>query len=57
MKNRSMKSRRIVHAREEARIYQNYYKPSLNVFFLLRSILSVFISGSSPAASSFARRK
>ncbi len=52
-----MKNRRIVHAREEARIYQHYYKPSLNIFRLLKSVLAVFISGSSPAAGSFARRK
>lgn len=52
-----MKNRRIVYAREEARIYQQYYKPSLNIFHFLRSILMVFISGSSPAASSFARKK
>jgi hypothetical protein len=52
-----MKNKRIAHAYEEAKIYRQYYKPSLNFFRLLKSVLAVFISGSSPAAGSFARRK
>ena len=52
-----MKNRNIVHAHEQAKIYHNYYKPSLNIFRLLKSVLCVFISGSSPAASVHARRK
>ena len=52
-----MKNRHIVHAREEARIYQRYYKPSLNFLLLFKSIISIFISGSSPAANSYVRRK
>ena len=47
----------IIHAHEQAKIYHSYYKPSLNIFRLLKSVLCVFISGSSPAASSFRRRK
>lgn len=50
-----MKNRSISHVHEEARIYRNYYKPSLNPFRLIRSILSVFISGTSPAAHQFDR--
>jgi hypothetical protein len=52
-----MKNRHIVHAHEQAKIYHNYYKPSLNIIRLLKSVLSVVISGSSAAASSHARRK
>ena len=52
-----MKNRNIVHAHEEAKIYHHYYKPSLNIFRFLKSVLSVFISGSSPAAGTFYRRK
>lgn len=52
-----MKNRNIVHAHEQAKIYRHYYKPSLNIFRLLKSVLCVFISGSSSAASSFYRRK
>lgn len=52
-----MKNKNIAHAHEEAKIYRHYYKPSLNVFRLLRSVLGVVISGSSHAAGSFPRRK
>jgi len=52
-----MKNKNLVHHHESAKIYRHYYKPSLNVFRLLKSVLSVFISGSSPAAGSFPRRK
>ncbi len=52
-----MKNKHIVHAHEEAKIYHAYYKPSFNIFRLVKSILSVFISGTSPAAGNVARRK
>ena len=52
-----MKNRHIAHSHEQAKIYHNYYKPSLNIFRLIKSVLSVFISGSSPAASAHGRRK
>jgi len=52
-----MKNRNIIHSHEEAKIYRSYYKPSFNMFFLLKSVLAVMISGSSPAAGNFARRK
>lgn len=52
-----MKNKHIVHAHEEAKIYQQYYRPSFNLLRLLKSILCVFISGSSPAAGHFARRR
>jgi hypothetical protein len=48
-----MKNKSIVHTHEEARIYRHHYKPSLNIFRFLRSVLCVFISGSSPAAQGY----
>jgi len=51
-----MKNKSIVHSHEEAKIYQDYYKPSFNLFRLLKCVLSVVISGSSPAASSMRRK-
>ena len=51
-----MKNKHIIHAHEEAKIYHNYYKPSFNILRLLKSVLSVFISGSSPAAGTVRRR-
>ncbi|MCX6315912.1 MAG: hypothetical protein NTW29_01370 [Bacteroidetes bacterium] len=52
-----MKNRRLTHHYEEAKIYRHYYKPSLNFFRLLKSVLSVFISGSAAAATSYHRKK
>ena len=52
-----MKNKKIVYMHEQPKIYHAYYKPSLNIFRLLKSVLSVFISGSSPAGSAYARRK
>lgn len=52
-----MKNKNLIHSHEEAKIYRHYYKPSLNIFRLVKSILSVVISGSSPAAASFRKRK
>jgi len=51
-----MKNKSIVHSHEEAKIYRNYYKPSFNLMRLLKSILSVVISGSSPAAGTMRRK-
>lgn len=52
-----MKNRRIVHAYEHAKIYHNHYKPSLNIFRLLKSILGIIIAGGSPVAGHHLRRK
>jgi hypothetical protein len=52
-----MKKRHIIHAHQQAKIYHNHYKPSLNIFRLLKSVLSIFITGSSPSATTYARRK
>lgn len=52
-----MKHKNIVYAHEQAKIYHRYYKPSLNVLRLLRSVLAVVISGSSHVAGGYSRRK
>lgn len=53
-----MKNNHIAHAHEEAKIYQRYYRPSFNMVRMLRSVLSVLLTGSSPAATStYIRRK
>ena len=41
-----MKNRSLVFAREEARIYKNHYRPSLNIFRFVKTILLVIFSGS-----------
>jgi hypothetical protein len=51
-----MKNKNIVHSHEEAKIYRNYYKPSFNLLRLFKSVLSIFISGSSPAAGTVRRK-
>ena len=48
-----MKNKNIVHAREEVKIYGNSYKPSLNMVRFAKSILSVFLYGSSTTAHSY----
>jgi hypothetical protein len=52
-----MKNREIVFARHQAKIYQHHYRPSLNIFRFLGSVLAVFISGSSPTAGHARKRK
>jgi hypothetical protein len=52
-----MKNKGIAHAHEAARIYQHYYKPSLNLIRLFKSVLSVFISGASPVDTVSRRRR
>jgi len=52
-----MNKRNLTHHYEAAKIYRHYYKPSLNFIRLLKSVLSVFISGSSAAATTYHRRK
>jgi hypothetical protein len=50
LNNPFMKNRNLIHAHEEAKIYQQHYRPTLNVFRLLKSVISVVVSGNSPAA-------
>jgi hypothetical protein len=52
-----MKNKHMVHAHEEAKIYHNHYKPSFNILRIFKTVLGVFISGSSPAAGNVVRRK
>ena len=52
-----MKKKTLTHHYESAKIYRHYYKPSLSFIHLLKSVLSVFISGSSAAASTYRSRK
>ncbi|HYC39732.1 MAG TPA: hypothetical protein VEB63_04525 [Chitinophagaceae bacterium] len=51
-----MKNKEIAFAYEQAKIYRRHYRPSLNIFRFLRSILVVLISGSSPAAGHLRRK-
>jgi len=52
-----MRNRHILHARQEVKIYEDYYKPSINPWRFLKSILGVLISGSSPVAQTFVTLK
>lgn len=52
-----MKNKGITHAHETARIYKQYYQPSLNPLRLFKSVVSVFISGSGPASQQDYSRK
>ncbi|MEQ1675471.1 MAG: hypothetical protein ABL876_02145 [Chitinophagaceae bacterium] len=52
-----MKNRNLTHSHEEAKIYRHYYKSSVNPFRLLKSILTVLISGNSAVASTHYRRR
>lgn len=49
-----MKNKRIVHARQEVKIYEDYYKPSINPFRFLKSVLGVLIFGRTLVAHSYA---
>jgi hypothetical protein len=48
-----MRNSRIVHARQGAKIYEDYYKPSLNPGRFLKSILGVLLFGSSPVTQNY----
>ncbi len=52
-----MKNKGISKMHESARIYKNHYKPSLNILLLVKSVLSVLISGNSPVEYNNKRRK
>jgi len=52
-----MKNRNIVHSHEEAEIYREYYRPSLNVWRFTKSILGVLIFGSSTVPNSHANSR
>ena len=46
-----MKSRKMRYHTQAAKIYRHHYKPSYNLFRLLKSVLAVFIHGSAAAAT------
>ncbi|HTM93314.1 MAG TPA: hypothetical protein VL095_12920 [Flavisolibacter sp.] len=46
-----MKNKHIVHARQEVKIYKEYYQPSLNLWRFTKSIIGVLFFGSSTVAS------
>jgi hypothetical protein len=48
-----MKNRTIVQAREEVAIYKAYYRPSMNLWRFVKSILGVLIFGNSNVARSY----
>jgi hypothetical protein len=52
-----MKNRNIVHARQEVKIYSDYYKPSFNLWRFAKSILGLLLFGSSTVANSYATTK
>ncbi|MBK7561468.1 MAG: hypothetical protein IPI68_08075 [Chitinophagaceae bacterium] len=51
-----MKKRTLTHHHESAKIYRHYYRPSFNFIRLLKSVLIVFISGSSAAAGTYHKK-
>ena len=52
-----MKNRNIVHARQEVKIYREYYQPSFNLWRFTKSIICVLLYGSSTVANSYAGPK
>jgi hypothetical protein len=52
-----MKNKNIVHARQEVRIYSAYYKPSLNPWRFIKSILGLLFFGSCTVPNSYSSTK
>lgn len=52
-----MKNRRIVHARQEVKIYEDYYKPSINPWRFAKNILGVLVFGRFSVAHTYASSK
>ena len=48
-----MRNRRILHAREEVKIYERHYKPSFNLMRFIKSILGVLIFGQPTVAQNY----
>ena len=48
-----MKNRNTKHGRQEVKIYEAYYKPSLNIGRFIKSVLGVLIFGRSTVAQSY----
>ncbi len=52
-----MKNKDIIHARQKAEIYKDYYRPSINPLRFLKSVFGVLIFGSGTAAHSYYPKK
>ncbi len=52
-----MKNKNLTYHHEAAKIYRNYYRSSVNPLRLLKSVLSVFITGNGATASTTYKRK
>ncbi|GAB4093457.1 hypothetical protein GCM10028786_23840 [Flaviaesturariibacter terrae] len=57
LKSSYMKNKQIADVRTEIKVYEAHYKPSLNVFYTLRSIMGVLLFGQTTVAPSLRRRK
>ncbi|MEI2739353.1 MAG: hypothetical protein V9F01_11245 [Chitinophagaceae bacterium] len=51
-----MKNRNLTHSHQAAKIYRHYYKSKINPFRLLKSVLSVFITGNAAVANTHYRK-
>ncbi|MBL0233879.1 MAG: hypothetical protein IPQ08_09455 [Chitinophagaceae bacterium] len=49
--------KKVAHHYQSARMYERYYKANYNPFHLLRSFLTILISGGSPTATHYRRTK
>ena len=52
-----MKNYHLARHREAAKIYEKYYRPSLNPLRLLKSVFSLLLTGQSPAVGHYYRKK
>jgi len=52
-----MKNKRIAHARQEVKIYEDYYKPSLSISRFLKSVFGVLFFGRSTVAHGYTPTK
>jgi hypothetical protein len=46
-----MKNKKLTYHYQSAKIYRHHYKPSYNILRLLKTVLAVFIHGSSAATT------
>jgi alpha-N-acetylglucosamine transferase len=52
-----MKNRNILHARQEVKIYRQYYQPTFNLWRVMKSILGLLFFGTSTVANSYTTTK
>lgn len=48
-----MKNRKILKARQDAKMYEDYYKPSFNLWRFFRAIIGVLVFGQATVAESY----